>query len=419
MIFIANTLPVNGGTTFLIRACRELSRRGEKVVVLIMFPIVDAKLRAELERYALVCDLRDYLWDGGSLFRAQLMTFAPVRWDALVKLLKPFGSAVHVMGVFGVLFASRLARHMPGVCATIGVYHQNEYLFNTQNSYFLRTFRRIFKAVPASQFLFFNQANLTNYARFFGRDFSAGTIAPIGIDIAADLPPGLPASVPGKLVSVGNLVNFKTYNGHIIRIVAALADRYPELHYDIYGSGPEENDLIALAESLCVRKRIHFFGPMAYADFSHNVAQGVLFIGSGTAVIEAAALRIPAMIGIESIKQPETYGFLSDIKGYSYNEYLPDVPRIGMQDLVERILSDPAFADAVAVACREKAREFSIESTIDSVVKLTDAASVVVPGMGLVSCTRSFFSFVGVALLDALHLSSTFRNRRDQSFGQG
>lgn len=418
MIFIANALPVNGGTTFLIRACRELCRRGKKVLVLVMFPIVDEKLRAELERYAQVCDLRDYLWDGGSLFRAQLMTFAPVRWGALVEVMKPFGKTIHVMGVFGLLFASRLSRRLSGVRVTVGVYHQNEYLFDSQNTYFVSTFRRFFKAIPASQFLFFNEANLKNYSRFFGMDFSAGTIAPIGIDIVAEVSQDLPAKKYGKLVSVGNLVNFKTYNGHIIRIVAALANHYPELHYDIYGSGPEESDLLALAESLGVRTRIHFFGPMAYVDFSHNVAQGMLFIGSGTAVIEAAALRIPAMIGIESIKIPETYGFLSDIVGFSYNEYLPEVPRVGMQGLIERILSDPIYAVEVGKACREKAQEFSIESTIDSVVKLTDAAKVELPAMGIGNCVRSFFSFVGVALLDALHFSSTFRNRRDQSFNQ-
>lgn len=417
MIFIANALPVNGGTTFLIRACRELHRRGQKIMVLVMFPIVDEKLREELERYALVCDLRDYLWDGGSLLRAQLMTFSPVRWHDLVNTLKPFGTTIHVMGVFGLLFAARLARRISGIRVTVGVYHQNEYLFEAKNTYFVSTFRKYFLSVPASHFLFFNQANVINYSQFFGTDFSAGTIAPIGIDIAAELESNLPQQVYGKLVSVGNLVNFKTYNGHMIRIVAALATAYPALHYDIYGSGAEENDLVALAESLGIKDRINFFGPMPYKDFSNNVAQGMLFIGSGTAVIEAAALRIPAMIGIESIKQPETYGFLSDIQGYSYNEYLPDVPRVSMQGLLERILSEPVFANDVANACREKAKEFSIESTINSVIKLNDTATAELAGISTSGCIRLFFSFIGVALLDRLGLSSTFRNRRDQSYG--
>ena len=100
MIFIANALPINGGTTFLIRACREMHRRGQKVAVLVMFPIVDEKLRAELERYAQVLDLSDYLWDHGVFFRMQLMTFAPVRWRALLDMLRQFGTTVHVMGIF-------------------------------------------------------------------------------------------------------------------------------------------------------------------------------------------------------------------------------------------------------------------------------------------------------------------------------
>lgn len=417
MIFIANALPINGGTTFLIRACREMHRRGQKVAVLVMFPLVDEKLRVELERYAQVFDLRDYLWDRGVFFRMQLMTFAPVRWRALLDILGGFGTTVHVMGIFGLLFACRLSHRLAGVRATIGVYHQNEYLFDAQDTYFVRAFRHYFSAIPASQFLFFNQANVTNYSRFFETDFSTGTIAPIGIEISEELPQGLPAQVRGKLVSVGNLVNFKTYNGHIIRIVAALVDRYPELHYDIYGSGSEENDLKALAESLGIKNRIHFFGPMMYSDFGKNVGQAALFIGSGTAVLEAAALRIPAMIGIESIKQAETYGFLSDIDGYSYNEYLSDVPRFSMQNLIERVLSDQVYAEEIASACREKAKEFSIESTINSITTLSDCAQTEMLGLNNIECMRLCCSFVGVALLDALHLSSTFRNRRDQSYG--
>ena len=345
------------------------------------------------------------------------MTFAPVRWRALLDILGGFGTTVHVMGIFGLLFACRLSHRLAGVRATIGVYHQNEYLFDAQDTYFVRAFRHYFSAIPASQFLFFNQANVTNYSRFFETDFSTGTIAPIGIEISEELPQGLPAQVRGKLVSVGNLVNFKTYNGHIIRIVAALVDRYPELHYDIYGSGSEENDLKALAESLGIKNRIHFFGPMMYSDFGKNVGQAALFIGSGTAVLEAAALRIPAMIGIESIKQAETYGFLSDIDGYSYNEYLSDVPRFSMQNLIERVLSDQVYAEEIASACREKAKEFSIESTINSITTLSDCAQTEMLGLNNIECMRLCCSFVGVALLDALHLSSTFRNRRDQSYG--
>lgn len=417
MIFIANALPVNGGTTFLIRACRELHRRGEKAAVLVMFPIVDKKLREELERYAFVFDLRDYLYDRGFLFRAQLMTFAPINWTSLVNVLKPFGTTVHVMGVFGLLFASRLARRLSGICVTVGVYHQNEYLFETQNTYFIRTFRKYFQAVPAKQFLFFNQANVKNYSIFFDRDFSASSVAPIGIDIASELPKNLPEKVHGKLISVGNLVNFKTYNGHIIRIVAALIEHYPELHYDIYGAGPEETNLISLAESLGIKNRINFLGAMAYADFSKNVARGTLFIGSGTALVEAAALQVPAMIGIESIKQPETYGFLSDIEGYAYNEYLPDVPRIGMLSLIEKVLADQSFATDIAVACRGKAKEFSIESTINTMKNLNDSATVEFSAMNKFNCVRLFFSFFGMALLDTLNLSSAFSNRRDQSYG--
>lgn len=417
MIFIANALPVNGGTTFLIRACRELHRRGQQVAVLVMFPIVDPSLRAELERYARVFDLADYLVDRGILMRAQLMTFAPVRWKRLVTALAPYSGALHVMGVFGLLFASRLARYRPGLAVTIGVYHQNEFLFQTNEGLFVRYFRRLFAAVPRAHFLFFNEANARNYARFFGSDFSAATIAPIGIDIVDQVPGALPSRAVGKLVSVGNLVNFKTYNRHIIRIISELADRFPSLHYDIYGSGPEEAGLKELASELNVQERVVFHGPMAYRDFAHIVAQSTLFIGSGTALLEAGALGVPAMVGIESIKQPETYGLLADIEGFSYNEYLPDVKRVPMRDIVERVLEDASYGTLMGQRCRTKALSFSVETTMDALTALTRAATVPLSSMGAWSCARVACSFVALAALDVLGLSATFRNRRDQSYG--
>lgn len=416
MIFIANVLTMNGGTTFLIRTCREFRRRGIPVAVLMLFPLFDSVLRAELSRYAKVIDLRQFLWDGGRCFRAQFATFAPVRWSALLAEIRPFGNALHVMGGFGLLFACRVSRHAPEMKITAGVYHQNEYLFRADDSFFLRKLRRCFTALSGGQVLFFNQLNVANYSKFFGQDFSSCVIAPIGIDIPEYEGQSERASEKRRLVSVGNLVNFKTYNRHFIGVVAKLAEKYDSIQYEIYGTGPEEPALRELAQRLGVQDRVHFMGALSYSAFSDTVRRATLFVGSGTALLEAAALGVPAMVGIESIAQPETYGFLSDIEGLSYNEFMPEVPRVPMVELTDRLLSDEVFAARVGSACRKKAGEFSVRSTVDRIEIMIKHGMVRGSTLGPIDTIHLCISFAGIAIRDRLGLSSAFRNRRDQSF---
>ncbi|HZW12865.1 MAG TPA: glycosyltransferase family 4 protein [Noviherbaspirillum sp.] len=416
MIFIANVLTMNGGTTFLIRTCREFQRRGIPVAVLLLFPFFDSVLREELARYAKVIDLREFLWDRGWCFRAQFATFAPIRWAALLTEIRPFGNALHVMGVFGLLFACRLVRRAPGMKVTAGVYHQNEYLFTADDSFFVRTLRRCFTALSGGQVLFFNQLNMVNYGKFFGRDFSSCVIAPIGIDISEYEREPQRECEKQRLVSVGNLVNFKTYNRHVIGVVAKLAGKYDAIRYEIYGMGPEEPVLRELAQCLGVQDKVHFMGAISYSEFPDTVRRATLFIGSGTALLEAAALGVPAMVGIESIAQPETYGFLSDIEGLSYNEFMPEVLRVPMADLTDRLLSDEVFAAGIADACRKKAREFSVISTVDRIETMIKHAKGSGSTLGSIETILLCLSFTGIAVRDRLGLSSAFRNRRDQSF---
>jgi glycosyltransferase involved in cell wall biosynthesis len=416
MIFIANVLTMNGGTTFLIRVCREFRRRGTKVVVLVLFPFFDATLRDELARYAKVIDLRDYLWERGIFFRAQLMSFAPVRWNKLLSDLSSYGNTVHVMGVFGLLFACRASCQNPLLRITAGVYHQNEFLFKARSSFFITTFRRCFDSLSQKQIIFFSQATIANYSKFYERDFSLSVLAPIGIVLPTNANKFRRNAIPTRLVSIGNLVNFKTYNRHIIEVVARLADKYPALQYEIYGVGPEENSLRNLTHQLHLEDRVQFMGQVAYSEFAMKLNSATLFIGSGTALLEAAAMGVPAIVGIESMQKPETYGFLSSIKGFSYNEYIPGIPVVQMCELIDNFLSDADYAENVSKNCIKKAAEFSVEFTVNGLETLTNNASVSSTSLKPVHTVLLFMSFACIAIGDRLGFSSTFRNRRDQSF---
>lgn len=415
MIFVANVLAVNGGTTFLIRMCRELASRGVPSAVLVLRRQFDKVLLAELERYSTILWLDDFSLERGIFFRAHLGIFAPIAWKRLNVALSGFPGQIHAMGVFGLLFALRLAAHHTSARVTVGIYHQNEFIFSTPPFYFASESKRLFSGLPDANIVFFNESIRNNYSAYFKVSYAASTLVPIGVDLSRDQSTDQ-RSTPRRIVSVGNLEKFKAYNAHMIGVVARLVDKYPSISYDIYGTGPEESALRALASRLGVDRHVHFRGGVPYADLLKTIESAELFVGSGTALIEAAAAGIPSMVGIESVSKPETYGFLSDVKGLSYNEDNLPMPRVAMQDLVERLFTDPDYRAATAQACREKAQMFSVTSTADGFLALDKTASEDVPRLAGVRLTRIMFSLLLMALADKLKLSTAFAARRNQSF---
>jgi glycosyltransferase involved in cell wall biosynthesis len=416
LIFFANVLVMNGGTTFLIRTCREMASRGTRCAVLLLRPEFDVQLRTELERYAEVLCLNDFLIERGRLFRAHLGVFGYVRWSKLKEVLSAFGDHIHVMSIFGLVFALRMYGRLTGKKITVGVYHQNEFLFKAPPFFFAREAIRLFSAMPAENLVFFNEVTRQNYECFFHANYSASIIVPIGIDLPHTAPFSCSIERTKRIVSVGNLVKFKTYNAHMIRLTSQLAATHPDIHYDIYGTGPEESLLRALAVEHKVEERVRFMGAVPYSQFRQTINGATLFVGSGTAVIEAAAVGVPAMVGIESIETPDTYGFLSDIKGLSYNENVSSVSKHPMIMLVERLFLDSAFHASVSEACHHKAREFSVEKTVDGFLALSISANAVACTIPRLRFYRMLVSFFGMAVCERLGWITAFGDRRNQSF---
>jgi len=415
MIFVANVLLMNGGTTFLIRTCREFSNRGTKCAVILLRSEYDVKLLLDLEKYATVIRLDQYLFDKGKIFRSYLSVFAFVNWIKLESALAPFSGQIHVMGIFGLIFALRLSGRKMGDRVTVGVYHQNEFMYHSPPFFFAQEARRLFSSIPASNVVFFNDATQKNYETFFKNQYSDATVVPIGIDLR-QIEFNQTTIDPWRIVSVGNLVNFKTYNEHIIRLIAKLQYKYPNIYYEIYGDGPEKANLLKLAVNLGVNDRVHFMGVLPYSEFEKAVISAKLFVGSGTSLIEAAALGVPAMVGIESLKLPETYGFLSDVKGFSYNENIPGISKQLMLPLVESIFGEPDFYASVSQACIKKSSEFSVARTVDGFLALDQTAKPIQVKVSSYNLYRMMVSLVALGVFARLGFIASFGDRRDQSY---
>jgi 1,2-diacylglycerol 3-alpha-glucosyltransferase len=417
VLILANTLGFNGGTTFILRFCRENFRRGKKIGVLVMMDDPDHNLLAELKRYADVYFLTSFIrpaFRRGTM--SPLIGFMPVDFKAISEIFRRFDDSVHVMGVFGLLFLARFVRSQKrSLSVSIGVYHQNEYMFSDVDYYFANYARSMFSDLGERGGIFFNEGNVESYSRFYRRDFSGSTLVPIGIDLPVVEKEIFGDPLSRKIVSIGNLVEFKSYNSHIINCLPGLLAIDPAFKYEIYGEGLYEEELRKLAELRGVLGAVEFKGRVAYSDFAKVLDGALLFVGSGTAIIEAAALGVPALIGIESTRDPVTYGFLCEIDGFSYNELEKDRHLTTMEAKITQIVTDIVRWKDVAARCKEKAKTFSIGRTVEGFDRhLVSSAEISPNSVAGYSNFLTLVSFLACAVKHKLGVDVEFANRRNQ-----
>lgn len=414
MLIIANTLVFNGGTTFILRFSREYYRRGSRVGVLVLAKDAEPKILEELKRYADVYFLNDYIKLFYRFFgKGPLSSFLSLDFKALDKIFSKHKNIAHAMGGLGLLFLARFVVVTgANIKCSAGVYHQNEFMFSGVNYLFAKKIQELFLSLGPKGVIFLNESNKKSYSNFFNIDYSDSTLVPVGIDLPKVESAAYGSAKSRKIVSVGNLVNFKTYNRHIINLMPKLLSIDGEFTYEIYGVGPEAHELMRLAEERGVSKFVKFNGSIPYADFKKSLKNAFLFVGSGTAVVEAAALGVPALIGIESTVDPVTYGFLCDIEGFSYNEIDVDKKIYYVFDKVTEILKNSNEWGMVADACEKKSKEFSISFTVDGFDKAVNS----LPKLKVVK-NENFINFISLlkcVFFEKVLRKKVFSERRNQ-----
>jgi len=171
------------------------------------------------------------------------------------------------------------------------------------------------------------------------------------------------ADVP-TIVSVGRLARHKRLD-LLLKVVPALARRFPTLHVDIVGDGPERDGLERLATDLQVTDTVTFHGRLPEAARDAMVDRAWLAVipsdGEGwcLSVIEANAAGVPtvgrSVVGLRDSIRPGVTGWLSEGE--------EDLPEVICQALAE--VSSPEAADRWASLCHGWASQYSWDSTAE------------------------------------------------------
>ncbi len=173
-----------------------------------------------------------------------------------------------------------------------------------------------------------------------------------------------------RIVSVGRLVPFKSYNTHAPVIVRELMDHGLNISWDIWGYGPDEASIRNLIQECDVGNSVRLCGSLAHDDFDLTVSRYDLFIGMGTSVLEAAKTMTPSIVALEN-GDSRCYGFLYETPSDSVGDLVPDHPQMELIDCVRRFhgLSESERSQ-IGMRCAQAAssRESPLQSFVQAVL---------------------------------------------------
>lgn len=373
MLFIYGSLALGGIETFFVRMAKARAKIGLKTKILLLHNKAssNSELLDEMGKYAEVYYLADFICLPKFVF-----AFIPYHLLLLVPLRKELRHIfdgvrqVHVSsGALGFFYLKVSALFELNIPLTIGVYHSREFIWEVDGGvpFYERANRQLFfKLLSRENLIFFNERLVSSYEEFLGHDMVGVNVFPLGVTSSnARVDTGERKKNKSKdliIGSIGRLVDFKTYNLWMIDVVYDLIGRGLPVRYIVYGDGPLRSEMIKKIEAYGLLDRIELRGLLEYSKFSQAISEFDIFIGSGTAIIEAAGQGVPSLVGIESVEAPVTYGFLSEIPGFTYNEDNLYTKFLAVDKIFEFINMDSRSMTKIACDHIGKADIFSIEA---------------------------------------------------------
>lgn len=338
MLFIYNALHLGGVETFFVRMAKERSKIGRYTALLLLSKPQksDPELLEEIRKYAHVLFLDDIIKYTPIISR-KLPLVAPINKKSVEQLMEK-SDQIHAFYGRHALLGYRLSQLInKDIPITIGLYHYIVYVWGGNKIAHHERVNRdfVFQYLHRESLIFFSEGNRNYYENHKKLDFSGSNTFRLGVVNTKKVELKSKLKNPLKICAVGRLVEFKTYNFYMLEVVENLLKKGIEVVFDIYGDGPLKTKLEQDIAKKGLEKYVHLKGNLDYSKFDATVSEYDLFIGSGTAIIQASGLGIPSIAAIENMDTPKTYGFFNDAHQYEYNLKGLDVPLIDIQNLIE------------------------------------------------------------------------------------
>lgn len=248
-----------------------------------------------------------------------------------------------------------------------GVFHPRAYFMTGERKDRIVLNHWVARAIGYAHLFFMNEECRTSHAKRWSADLGRSPIATLPIDVAESAW-SADADAQLRIVSVGRLVDFKAYNLGAAKIAEALRTRGLQVSWDIYGDGPLQAEIEQEIERYRAGDLVKLRGELLYREFQQTVAGYDIFVGIGTAALEAAMLGVPTICGTDS--QPELcYGFLHELPYGNVGELQSHPPEVEMLTLITDFArADQSVRSRLSELCRAAAMKYEMGEFINQLV---------------------------------------------------
>lgn len=355
VVFIQRTFPVGGIETLIVRITKSLLEKHCDVVV----------CGTSSEMLALLPSDVDFFPVSGYLdLTKRLSVHLKTRYsnhDFILVTMHPRA-----------LLAAYALRYFPGLNNIQSfhlVTHSRAFFFNRFPilNYVLKS---VFLRAPQASTYFMNDAALKAHESEWEMDLSGNSV--IRLPLNSVTPTWKPKATGGlRLVSIGRLVPFKAYNYSAPSIARRLIDSGANVTWDIYGDGEDRDRISREIERCGVDGTVNLKGLLPYTDFFKTIDDYDVFIGMGTALLEAAQFGMPSICAIEG-DGDYSYGFFYEAPSDSVGDVVADHPKTQIFDVLNLLNTSPKEElKAIGLKCSESAARKStgISNFTDSILK--------------------------------------------------
>ena len=374
MLFIHGTLQIGGIETYFVRMAKERSNKGLKTSILLLSAEKDSnlKLLEEMRKHASIYFPEDF-FRKIPILTNKFVLLAPAKIENIKKALVDVDQIHTSSGVPAFLGQRMLRIANKKIPITIGFYHSAAYTWGGSNvPYYQRLNRNFaFNYLPKEALLFYSDGNRDFHSNHTKINFDKSQVFRLGVVDEKEIELSGSITEPLKIITIGRLVTFKTYNIFMLDVIRDLIDKGYSIIFDIYGTGELYEEMENKIKLLRLESYVFLRGMLEYHDFDQVVSEYDIFIVSGTSIVQAAALGVPAINGIENMVEPKTYGYFSDIHKYEFNIKGNNLPLLNVSDLIEEYINMNEQQRLILKNCHvESIKEFTNESCQNSLDEL-------------------------------------------------
>lgn len=219
-----------------------------------------------------------------------------------------------------------------------GVYHPEEYnsYSRGQNGFFKKM---IISYIPKDAIFFMNSGCKLRVASNLNMSFEESKYFPLPVNIRPIRLPSECKPENFRILSVGRLVDFKSYNFLMLNVIQNIKMDYENVVFEIYGHGPQQSKLIKEIEHRSLTNNVIFKGALNYEKFSEVLDGAYLYIGMGTTLVEASMCGVPSLVAKYGNQLSTCYGFFHNQRDLNVGEINPENREYDLELIIREAFS--------------------------------------------------------------------------------